>query len=64
VISKQNIHRGLSAAYPLRREAIEKLALCEADEELIASIVAEPQESSGATPAVSKGATSPSLSSR
>ncbi len=41
---KRDIDSGLAAAYPLSREAIEKLPLDTADHELIASIVAEPQE--------------------
>ncbi len=45
-MSKQDIDRGLSAAYPLSRAAIEELPLDAADRELVAAIVAEPGEAS------------------
>jgi hypothetical protein len=45
-MSKQDIDRGLSGAYPLSRVAIEELPLDAADRELVAAIVAEPGEAS------------------
>jgi hypothetical protein len=45
-MSKQDIDRGLSGAYPLSRAAIEELPLDAADRELVAAIVAEPGEAS------------------
>ncbi len=60
MIRKRGIDSGLSAAYPLSREAIEDLALDTADRELIASIVAEPQES----PVALRGPRQPRLTAR
>jgi hypothetical protein len=46
VSRNRDIDSGLSAAYPLSREAIEELPLDIADRELLAAIMAEPQEAS------------------
>ncbi len=43
-MSKQDVDRGLSGAYPLSRAEIDELPLDAADRELVAAIIAEPGE--------------------
>ena len=56
-MSKREIDTALAAAYPVSRAEIEDLALDAADHELIAAIVAEPQEAPAIRPETAGDAT-------